>query len=92
MQSDCTTPLNIGSEEMVTINQLAGLVMQIAGKKLHIRHLPGPQVVRGGNSDNRLIQQTLGWKPSQPLRAGLEKTYSWIAQQVEARNRAMVPA
>ena len=83
VESDFTGPVNIGSEEMVTINQLAGLVMEIAGKRLTIRHIPGPLGVRGRNSDNRLIARELGWKPSRPLREGLEKTYSWIAAQVE---------
>jgi GDP-D-mannose 3',5'-epimerase len=58
--------------------------MDIAGKKLAVRHIPGPLGVRGRNSDNRLIQSRLGWKPNHPLRAGLEKTYSWIATQVES--------
>lgn len=83
MESDFTGPVNIGSEEMVTINRLVELVMQIAGKKLSIRHIPGPLGVRGRNSDNRLIEEKLGWKPSQSLRAGLEKTYRWIDAQVQ---------
>ena len=77
-------PVNIGSEEMVTINQLAELIMDIAGKKLSIRHIPGPLGVRGRNSDNRLIREQLGWAPSRPLKEGLEKTYRWIAKQVAA--------
>ena len=84
MESDCAEPLNIGSDEMVTINQLAGLVMKIAGKPLRIRHIPGPLGVRGRNSDNRLIAEKLGWKPSRPLCEGLEKTYHWIEEQVRA--------
>src|SRR5438045_1540998 len=83
-ESDFSGPVNIGSEEMVTINQLAELVMEIAGKKLRIRHIPGPLGVRGRNSDNHMIRERLGWAPSRPLREGLEKTYSWIAQQVES--------
>jgi nucleoside-diphosphate-sugar epimerase len=75
-------PLNIGSEEMVSINQLAALAMDIAGKKLRIRHIPGPIGVRGRNSHNRLIRETLGWEPKQPLRIGMEKTYSWIEAQL----------
>ena len=74
--------MNIGSEEIVTINQLAEMVMQIAGKKLTIRHITGPLGVRGRNSDNRLIAEKLGWKPTQPLYKGLEKTYHWIRQQM----------
>jgi GDP-D-mannose 3', 5'-epimerase len=79
-------PLNVGSEEMVTINDLARMAIDIAGKKLGIRHVPGPTGVRGRNSDNRLIRKTLGWEPEKPLRAGMEKTYAWIAEQV-ARTR-----
>jgi nucleoside-diphosphate-sugar epimerase len=84
-RSPHTGPFNIGSEEMVSINQLAALVMEIAGKKLSIRHIPGPTGVRGRNSDNRLIKETLGWAPSKSLRDGLEKTYAWVAEQVEAQ-------
>ena len=84
MQSDFAGPVNIGSEEMVTINQLAEMAMSIAGKKLSIRHIEGPLGVRGRNSDNRLIRERLGWAPSRPLREGMEKTYRWIAAQVEA--------
>ena len=83
MESDFPGPVNIGSEEMVTINQLAELVMEIAGKKLRIRHIKGPLGVRGRNSDNRLIGDKLGWKPSRPLREGLERTYAWISSQVQ---------
>lgn len=75
-------PVNIGSEEMVTINQLAQIVMEIAGKKVSLKHIPGPLGVRGRNSDNKLIKEKLGWAPSQPLKTGLEKTYKWIAEQV----------
>ncbi|MGY3614260.1 NAD-dependent epimerase/dehydratase family protein [Bradyrhizobium sp. USDA 10063] len=80
-------PFNVGSEEMVTINQLAQMAMEIAGKKLRIDHIPGPLGVRGRNSDNRLISETLGWAPSQSLRAGLEKTYAWIEGQVQRNTR-----
>lgn len=84
-RSEQTGPFNIGSEEMVTINQLAQMVMDVAGKKLGIRHIPGPLGVRGRNSDNRLIRKSLGWAPSHPLVKGLEKTYAWIESQVQAR-------
>jgi GDP-D-mannose 3', 5'-epimerase len=90
MESDFTGPVNIGSEEMVTINQLAELVMQAAGKKLNIRHIKGPLGVRGRNSDNRLIFERLGWRPSRPLREGLEKTYAWVATQVEMSKSVLV--
>jgi len=82
MRSDFTGPLNIGSEEMVSINQLAKMIMDISGKTLSIKHVPGPLGVRGRNSDNRMIGEKLGWKPSQPLEDGLRKTYPWIDQQV----------
>jgi GDP-D-mannose 3',5'-epimerase len=83
MESDFAGPVNIGSEEMVTINDLAERVMQIADKRLIIRHIEGPLGVRGRNSDNRLISEKLAWKPSRPLREGLERTYTWVAAQVE---------
>jgi GDP-D-mannose 3',5'-epimerase len=83
-RSDWTGPVNIGSDEMVSINQLGQLIMGIAGKKLRIRNIPGPLGVRGRNSDNRLIEKMLGWRPRQPLLDGLKKTYPWIEQQVKA--------
>jgi GDP-D-mannose 3', 5'-epimerase len=84
MKSDFVGPVNIGSEEMVSINQLAKMIMDIAGKKLTVKHVPGPLGVRGRNSDNHLIEKKLGWKPSQPLKNGLQKTYSWIEKIVAA--------
>ena len=81
-RSNFEGPVNIGSEEMVTINQLVELVADIAGKKIEKDHIPGPTGVRGRNSDNRLINEKLGWQPSQSLRAGLEETYAWIDRQV----------
>ncbi|MBW1981241.1 MAG: NAD-dependent epimerase/dehydratase family protein [Deltaproteobacteria bacterium] len=88
MRSDFAGPVNIGSEEMVSINQLADLIMTIAGKKLTKKHIEGPLGVRGRNSDNRLIYKKLGWKPSQPLEVGLRKTYTWIEDQVRKRRTA----
>ena len=82
MESAFTGPVNIGSEEMITLNRLAGMATEIAGKRLSIRHIPGPLGVRGRNSDNRLIKEKLNWAPTQPLKTGLEKTYRWIAEQV----------
>ncbi len=76
-------PVNIGSEEMVTINHMAGMIMEIAGKKVRIRHIAGPQGVRGRNSDNALIRKELGWAPSASLRDGLARTYRWIDAQVQ---------
>ncbi len=82
-------PVNIGSVEMVTINRLVDIVTDIAGKSLKINHIPGPTGVRGRNSDNRLIQERLGWQPQRQLREGLEKTYTWIDQRVRSNyNRA----
>lgn len=83
MDSDFIGPVNIGSEEMITINGLAEMIMDIAGKTLTIKHIDGPLGVRGRNSDNKLIGQKLGWKPSMPLRKGLERTYRWIEAQVQ---------
>jgi len=75
-------PLNIGSEEMVTINQLAEMVIKISGKKLSINHIEGPLGVRGRCSDNKLIKEKLDWSPNYPLYKGLEITYKWISEQV----------
>jgi nucleoside-diphosphate-sugar epimerase len=83
MNSDFIGPVNIGSEEMVTINHLAEMIIEIAGKKLSMIHIPGPLGVMGRNSDNRLIQSKLGWKPVRTLKEGLEKTYPWIHDQVK---------
>ena len=87
-------PVNIGSEEMVTINEMATMIMSIAGKRVAIRHIPGPQGVRGRNSDNRLIRQELGWAPSASLQDGLMGTYRWIEAQVPGANQtnALQPA
>lgn len=81
-RSNWTGPVNIGSEEMVTINRLAEMIMEIAGVKLKIVNIHGPEGVRGRNSDNRLIREKLGWSPSMPLKTGLEITYKWIEEQV----------
>jgi len=87
MDSDFTEAVNIGSEEMVTIDQLSRMVADIAGKRINLNHVPGPIGVRGRNSDNRYIKANLGWAPSEDnLRAGLEKTYSWIDEQLSSQN------
>ena len=83
MDSDFMGPVNIGSDEMVSINQLAEMTMDIAGKKQTIKHIPGPLGVRGRNSDNALIREKLDWAPSESLYDGLKKTYGWIAEQVK---------
>lgn len=82
MQSDYAEPLNIGSDRLISMNDLARLVMDIAGVSLDIVHIDGPQGVRGRNSDNTLIKQVLGWEPSTPLETGLAETYRWIESQV----------
>jgi GDP-D-mannose 3', 5'-epimerase len=83
-RSDYTGPVNIGSDEMVSLNQFAAMIMKIAGKSVSINHIVGPLGVRGRNSDNRLIKEKLDWAPVAPLVDGLSKTYHWIAQQVHA--------
>ena len=84
IRSNWRGPVNIGSDEMVTIDQLVDMVLEIAGKKLIKKHIPGPLGVRGRNSDNRLIFDQLGWKPRQPLKKGMTVTYHWIKKQVKA--------
>lgn len=74
--------LNLGSEEMISINDLARLIARVAGKAIYIKNVVGPEGVRGRNSDNRLIQKALGWQPSATLEDGLKKSYAWIYQQV----------
>ncbi len=83
MRSDWTGPVNIGSDEMVSINKLVDIVMELSGKKLSLNHIPGPLGVRGRNSDNALIKEKLNWAPTQPLKIGLDATYKWIAEQVQ---------
>lgn len=82
-EGDWEGPVNIGSEEMVSINELARMIIEISGKKLSVKNIPGPVGVRGRNSDNALIKQKLGWSPDFALKKGLELTYSWIAEQVK---------
>jgi len=82
MESDYIKPTNIGSDYIVSMNTLTRMVIKLAGKRAGIKNIPGPQGVRGRNSDNTLIQEKLGWAPSQPLHIGLEKTYKWIQSQI----------
>jgi nucleoside-diphosphate-sugar epimerase len=82
MDNDFLGPVNIGSDEMVTINKLVSIVSNIANKEVKIKHVPGPLGVRGRNSDNKLIKEKLGWAPTRPLKEGLIETYNWINQQV----------
>ena len=84
-RSDFAGPVNIGSEEMVTINQMVDMIADIAGKRIAKNHIAGPQGVRGRNSDNRLIRAELGWEPSARLRDGLEATYRWVEEQVRSQ-------
>lgn len=88
MRSDFDGPVNIGSDRMISINDLASLVMEVADKPLTINNIPGPEGVRGRTSDNRLIAEKLGWAPTADLKAGIRTTYDWIAAQVEARQTA----
>jgi nucleoside-diphosphate-sugar epimerase len=82
MNSDFMGPVNIGSEEMVTINQLAEMIMKIGNKKLSIKHITGPLGVRGRNSDNHLIKEKLGWAPTAKLEDGIVLTYAWVKEQI----------
>ncbi len=86
MNSDVTEVVNIGSEEMISINGLAEMIGEISDKQISIHNIPGPEGVMGRNSDNRLIQELLDWQPNEPLRLGIERTYAWIEEQVLATN------
>ena len=82
MDSDCTEVVNIGSEEMISINDLAKMVISISGKNLGIRHIDGPTGVAGRNSENKLIREKLGWEPIYSLKEGIKRTYYWITCQM----------
>ena len=82
MQSEFMGPVNIGSEEMVTINELVDITAKISGKKVYKEHIDGPLGVRGRNSDNTLIREELGWDYSLTLEEGIKKTYDWISWQI----------
>lgn len=94
MQSDFMGPVNIGSDEMISINDYARMIMNISGKQVAINNIPGPLGVRGRCSDNRLIREKLGWAPSMKLEDGTRRTYKWIAEQVKhsATKATTVPA
>jgi len=83
--SEHTGPFNIGSEEMVTLNQLAEIISKVAGKNIQIKHISGPLGVRGRNSDNNLIREKLGYDPKYPLVDGISRTYEWIRDQVDSK-------
>lgn len=82
IDSGYSSPINIGSEELISVNDLAKLVIDISGKDLKIKNVDGVQGVRGRNSDNTIIQKELGWRPSQPIRVGMKKLYEWVSSQV----------
>jgi len=88
MRSDFEGPVNVGSDEMISIDRLVDVIADIAGKRIVKHHVEGPQGVRGRTSDNDLILKELGWRPSQPLRTGLERTYDWIYRNVRASMKA----
>lgn len=87
-ESDFSGPVNIGSEEMISINDFAKMVIGISGKNLTVKNIPGPTGVRGRNSDNALIKEKLNWAPSIPLKDGVEKTFAWITEQLKAKKAA----
>jgi len=90
MRSDYKEPLNIGSDEMVSMNEMMELAMSYEGKKLNIKHIPGPEGVRGRNSDNDLIKKVLGWSPTMTLKEGLKLTYDWIKNEIDMERAAGV--
>lgn len=83
MNSDFAEPLNIGSDEMISMNDMAKMVLGFAEKDIPIKHIPGPEGVRGRNSDNVLIKKVLGWSPGISLEDGLKRTFDWISSQIE---------
>ena len=85
MHSDHFEPLNLGQDRLITINELAEIVAEIAGIRITRRHVKGPEGVRGRNSDNTLLHRVLGWVPEITLEEGLAETYSWIEKQLEER-------
>jgi nucleoside-diphosphate-sugar epimerase len=84
MESDCVEPLNLGSDEVISINDFAQMIIDISKKEVVIKNIDVPQLgVRGRNSDNTMIKEKLGWSPMQSLRVGIEKTYEWIRSRYE---------
>ena len=92
MESDFAEPINLGSDEMVSMNELAEICLSIAGKKLPLKHIPGPEGVRGRNSENTLIKQVLGWAPATRVKDGLKITAEWIAKQIAEAEKKGVKA
>ena len=91
MRSEHVFPLNLGSDRMVTINELAHIVARIAGIEITIKHIDGPQGVRGRNSDNTRLREVLKWEPQLTLEEGLKHTYTWIEQQVSNKLGLPIP-
>jgi len=89
LRSECGVPLNIGSDEMISINDLAKMAIKISGKKIGIQNVSGPEGVRGRNSDNNLIYSSIGWKPSASLFDGINKTYKWIESRIVAEGNKL---
>jgi nucleoside-diphosphate-sugar epimerase len=83
MESDFQGPVNIGSEEMISINDFAKMIIGISGKNISLNNIPGPEGVRGRNSDNALIREKLSWAPSIPLKQGITETYNWIVGEIQ---------
>jgi nucleoside-diphosphate-sugar epimerase len=93
MRSEYPHPLNLGTDELVTINELVDMVAEIANKRISKRHdLSKPQGVRGRNSDNSRLREVLGWEPRIPLREGLTPTYRWIESELRTAGRVPQPA
>lgn len=87
MESDCDQPLNLGSERMISINNLVWLIAKLVGKNISIKNVPGPTGVMGRNSHNKLIEESIGWRPDEDLESGLIKTYAWISNQIEQNKK-----
>jgi nucleoside-diphosphate-sugar epimerase len=90
MDSEFIGPVNIGSEEMVTINQLVETAAKVAGKNVEKNHIDGPLGVRGRNSNNDVVRRELGWDYSQTLEEGIRKTYNWISEQIAQKSREII--
>jgi len=90
MRSDYREPLNLGQDRLISINGLVDLVAQIAGFRPEVKHIPGPEGVRGRNSDNSRCSRVLGWSPKVTLESGLSSTYAWIREQVRSKSQAAV--
>uniref|UniRef100_A0A7S2R2R2 NAD(P)-binding domain-containing protein n=1 Tax=Eucampia antarctica TaxID=49252 RepID=A0A7S2R2R2_9STRA len=87
MFSDCKVPINLGSTEMVDMIEFANIAMSFETKNLPIKHIDGPMGVRGRNSNNKLIEEQLGWKPTITIKEGLKKTYFWIKGEIEKEEK-----